>query len=124
MRNRSRDHDPLQHALKQARWRPEQAKLIVDAWKASGQSMDAFCEKHGVAFDRLNKWAQRFHRQKRPVPAAKLNFLPVKVTEPKPLHTPMPEDSMDIRLPTGIGISIRPGFDATAVKRLIETLGC
>ena len=34
MRNSSRDHDPLQHALTQARWRPEQAKLIVDAWKA------------------------------------------------------------------------------------------
>ena len=66
MRNISRDHDRLQLALKQARWRPEQAKLIVDAWKASGQSMDAFTEKHGIAFDRLNKWAQRFHRQKRP----------------------------------------------------------
>ena len=124
MRNISRDHDRLQLALKQARWRPEQAKLIVDAWKASGQSMDAFTEKHGIAFDRLNKWAQRFHRQKRPAPASKLKFLPVKVTELKPLSTPMPEDSMDIRLPTGIRISIRPGFDPAAVKTLLETLGC
>ena len=48
MRNSSRDHDPLQIALKQSRWRPEQAKLIVDAWKASGQSMDAFTEKHAA----------------------------------------------------------------------------
>ena len=124
MRNISRDHDRLQLALKQARWRPEQAKLIVDAWKASGQSMDAFTEKHGIAFDRLNKWAQRFHRQKRSVPASKLNFLPVKVIEPKPLSTPMPEDSMDIRLPTGLTVSIRPGFDPAAVKTLLETLGC
>ena len=36
MRNSGRDHDPLQLALKQARWRPDQAKLVVDAWKASG----------------------------------------------------------------------------------------
>ena len=86
--------------------------------------MDAFTQKHDIVFDRLNKWAQRFHRQKRPVPAANLNFLPVKVTEPKPPHTAMPEDSMDIRLPTGIRISIRPGFDPAAVKTLIETLGC
>ena len=124
MRNISRDHDRLQLALKQVRWRPEQAKLIVDAWKASGQSMDAFTEKHGIAFDRLNKWAQRFQRQKRPGFTQKLNFLPVKVTEPKPLGTPMPEDSMDIRLPTGLTVSIRPGFDPAAVKTLIETLGC
>ena len=124
MRNKSRDHAPLQEALRQARWRPEQAKLIVDAWKASGQSMDVFTQKHGIAFDRLNKWAQRFHRQKRPAPASKLNFLPVKVTEPKPLHTAMPEDSMDISLPRGLTVSIRPGFDPAAVKTLLETLGC
>ena len=124
MRNISRDHDRLQLALKQARWRPEQAKLIVDAWKASGQSMDAFTQKHGIAFDRLNKWAQRFQRQKRPGFTQKLNFLPVKVTEPKPPHTAMPEDSMDISLPTGLTVSIRPGFDPAAVKTLLETLGC
>ena len=124
MRNISRDHDRLQLALKQTRWRPEQAKLIVDAWIASGQSMDVFTQKHGIAFDRLNKWAQRFHRQKRPAPASKLNFLPVKVTDPKPLHTATPEDSMDIRLPTGLTVSIRPGFDRAAVKTLLETLGC
>ena len=124
MRNISRDHDRLQLALKQARWRPEQAKLIVDAWIASGQSMDAFTQKHDIAFDRLNNWAQRFHRQKRPGFTQKLNFFPVKVTEPKPLHTAMPEDGMDIRLPTGLTVSTRPGCDPAAVKTLIETLGC
>ena len=124
MRNKSRDHDPLQEALKQTRWRPEQAKLVVDAWKTSGESMDAFTEKHGIAFDRLNKWSQRFYRQKTATPAQRLNFLPVKVTEEKPLRSSMPEDSMDIRLPTGLSVSIRPGFDPAALKTLIETLRC
>jgi hypothetical protein len=56
MRNRIRDTNPLQEALRQARWRRDQAQIVVQAWKASGQTMDEFTEKHGIAFDRLNNW--------------------------------------------------------------------
>jgi hypothetical protein len=64
MRNRIRDTNPLQEALRQARWRRDQAQVVVQAWKASGQTMDEFTEKHDLRFDRLNNWAQRFHSKK------------------------------------------------------------
>jgi hypothetical protein len=51
MRNRIRDTNPLQEALRQATRRRDQAQIVVQAWKASGQTMDEFTEKHDLRFE-------------------------------------------------------------------------
>ncbi len=124
MRNRIRDTNPLQEALRQARWRRDQAQIVVQAWKASGQTMDEFTEKHGIAFDRLNNWAQRFHSEKTVRSPEKLTFMPVRIPDQEEAPRATGRDAMHIALPTGIRVTISPGFNPCALKTLIETLGC
>jgi hypothetical protein len=124
MRNRIRDTNPLQEALRQGRWRRDQGQIVVQAWKASGQTMDEFTEKHGIAFDRLNNWAQRFHREKRAASPEKLTFVPVRIPNQGEAPRATGRDAMHIALPTGIRVTISPGFNPCALKTLIETLGC
>jgi hypothetical protein len=67
MRNRIRDTNPLQEALRQARWRRDQAQIVVQVWKASGQTIDTFTENNGIAFDRRGNWPKDFTAKKEPV---------------------------------------------------------
>jgi len=115
-------------ALRQGRWRPEHAKVVVSAWHKSGLSMSDFARNHGLSFDRLNHWAQKFHQDQIKRHTEKPSFMPVQIVGQKPVISQTPKttakDAMDIILPTGIKVAVYPGFDSVEVKRLVELLEC
>ena len=98
------------------RWRRDQAQIVVQAWKASGQTMDTFTEKNGIAFDRRGNWAQRFHSEKRAASPEKLTFVPVRIPDQGEAPRATGRDAMHIALPTGIRVTISPGFNPCALK--------
>jgi len=40
-------------------WRDEEARAVLDAWMASGQSVAAFAAEHGLQRARLHRWRAR-----------------------------------------------------------------
>jgi hypothetical protein len=101
MRDRIRDRNPIQEALR-LEMAPRSDQIVVQAWKTSGQTMDEFTEKHDLRFDRLNNWAQRFHREKRAGSPEKLTFGPVTIPDQAEAPRVTGREAMHIARPTGI----------------------
>lgn len=56
------------------RWRAEDASWLVEAWVASGETMVAFADGHGIHRERLRRWRRRLdvqRRARRPVVAGR-----------------------------------------------------
>lgn len=51
------------------RWRDAQAKVVVDAWKQSGMSLQSFAAEHGIHHKRLERWSARLRQRKMRIPA-------------------------------------------------------
>lgn len=95
-------------------WREEEARAVVGAWRASGESLSAFARHHGVQPRRIARWNRRLET------AAPLHFHPVRVTgavDPKPSAA-----AIEIELPSGERIRLPPGFDADDLRRLFSVL--
>jgi hypothetical protein len=86
--------------------------------------MDKFTEKNDLRFDRLNNWGQRLHSEKRAGSPEKLTFVPVRIPNQEEAPRATGRDATHIALPTGIRVTISPGFNPCALKTLGETLGC
>jgi hypothetical protein len=87
---------------------------LIDRWKASGQSVAAFCAAHHVSQATFYSWRKRLaargRRPARPAPA----FAPVRV---------VPDPTAKVVLPTGLLIRVPVTADPAAVARLVAALG-
>ncbi len=54
----TRDPHNLSQILARPRWTPEDATSVVTAWRRSGLSQRAFCERLGIDGQRLARWAK------------------------------------------------------------------
>jgi transposase-like protein len=95
-------------------WREEDARAVVAAWRASGESVSAFARRHGVERRRVARWIRRLEAMAAP------HFHPVRVTgavDPEPLAA-----AIEIELASGERIRLPPGFDADDLRRLFSVL--
>src|SRR5579871_6610751 len=87
---------------------------LIDRWKASGQSVAAFCAAHQVGPATFYSWRKRLNPRARcatrPAPA----FAPVRV---------VPDPTADVILPTGLIVRVPVATDPVAVARLVAALG-
>lgn len=44
---------------KRRRWRQEDARVVVEAWRSSGDSLAEFCRRHKLKAQRVTRWARR-----------------------------------------------------------------
>jgi hypothetical protein len=80
--------------------------------------MDTFTENNGIAFDRLNNWAQRFHSEKRAASPEKLTFVPVRIPNQGEAPKVTGRDAMHIALPTAFAwVLSQTRFFATSEPR-------
>jgi hypothetical protein len=55
-------------------WRSADARVVVDAWRRSGEGLRAFAERYEIHPRRLRRWAREFEEAVEPV-----RFHPVRV---------------------------------------------
>jgi hypothetical protein len=97
------------------RFKPEPFwRDLIDCWKASGQSVAAFCATHHVSQATFYSWRKRLTSRARcttpPAPA----FAPVRV---------VPDPTAEVVLPNGLIVRAPVGTDPAAVARLVAALG-
>lgn len=120
--------DPIRRVARHARWHEPQAQMVVSAWKQSGLSMRVFAEKLGIRAKRLERWAAKLRHHTHDVAKPPVRFLPVAIdaeaTTVEVTAANHGDDVMEVRLRSGVWVSVRPGFDGPSFRRLLDVLGC
>ena len=84
---------------------------VIERWRASGQSVAAFCRAEGVSQGTFYAWRKRLGGPRR------LAFVPVRIVadaRPEPVAA-----TIEIALADGRVVRVRPGFDAATLGRVL-----
>lgn len=98
-------------------WREADVRVLLEAWRESGQTLTAFARRYAVHPERLARW-HRLLRRKRP---RSVRFHPVRV---RPLQTRLahPDERIEVVVRDGCAIRVPPGFDADELRRVVAVL--
>lgn len=105
------------------RWSEQHARMVVGAWKNSGLSAREFGARHGMPKKRLESWSSKLGKRDKAAANA-LQFVPVDVVPAAGGFTHAGPGLMELVLPRGIRLTLSSDFDAPALKRLLEVVGC
>lgn len=97
-------------------WREADARLLVDAWRNSGESLSEFARRQGVERERLARWVRRLEG----AAGGPLRFHPVR------LVGSLPETGggapIDIQLAGGQRVRVAHGFQTEDLRRVLAVL--
>jgi hypothetical protein len=119
-------------------------KRLVEEQAGSGLTQKEFCRQKGVSVHGLRHWkyrqpsrngrAETLDREATSLDPAVTTpgFVPVEVVfgpstpapEPTPSATSQPGSGVEVLLPGGLRIGLRPGFDSSVLLEVVEVLGC
>ena len=97
-------------------WREADARILVDAWRKSGESLSGFARRQGVERKRLARWVRRLEG----AAGGPLRFHPVR------LVGSLPETGsgapIDIQLAGGERVRVAHGFQTEDLRRVLAVL--
>jgi len=99
-------------------WREGEAGLVVAAWRRSGESLAAFARRHGIAGQRLKRWARRLGEPRMGVRFHRVRLVERGVTQALQ-RTSAP---IEIEWTPGRRVRVLPGFSAEDLTRVLEVL--
>jgi hypothetical protein len=102
-------------------WREDEARVLVEAWRGSGEMLEPFAQRLGVERRRLARWVSRLERG---ADEGAVCFHPVRLLE----QQAEPERSgsgarIEIELAHGRRVSVPRGFEAEDLRRVLAVLG-
>ena len=125
----------LKAALVSHVWHEREARVVLAAWEASGESLGTFARRHGLGESRLDHWRRRLRGQaaaRVEMMGQEVSFLPIHVVErigggrdvgtrtrSKPYRA---EERLEIVLAGGRVILVPDGFEPSTLARLVQTL--
>lgn len=90
-------------------WREAEARVVVEAWRTSGESLSQFARRHRVDRGRVARWAGRLASE-----AAPVRFHPVRLAGSR--------EAIEIHLVGGRRVRVAPGFQAEDLRRVLAVL--
>lgn len=98
-------------------WKAEDARVVVEAWKESGERLAVFARRHGIKPRRLSQWATRLE----PL-SEEIVFHPVQLVQ-APSDKRAQRDPIEIVLGEGCSVRVPAGFAAQDLERVLGVLG-
>ena len=98
-----------------AQWSEHEARAVLQAWRASGLSMERFASQRGLVPQRLRWWKKKL-QDVEPTRSKSLSLLPVRVVD-SARGTPI-----QVILPSGHIVRVGRGFDEETFSRVIALL--
>lgn len=95
-------------------WRESEARVMVEAWRNSGESLPEFARRHRVDRRRVARWAGRVDGSE-PAP---VRFHPVRLAE----HDSGGGSAIEIHLGGGPRVRVLPGFQTEDLRRVLAVL--
>jgi transposase-like protein len=107
----------IQRVAAQRYWREEQARVVVAAWRRSGESLTAFARRHGIERRRLERWARRLGE-------AGIRFHRVQLVGHRPVAGEVQGvgSPIEIECAPGRRVRVYPGFAAEDLGRVLEVV--
>lgn len=97
-----------------ASWCEEDARVVLEVWQRSGQTIAAFARSHGVGAKRLARWARRLHADE----AESIEFYPVQVVSRE-----SSQGKSTIEVVRGAWrVRVAPGFAAEDLRQVLDVL--
>jgi hypothetical protein len=96
-------------------WKEAEARVVVVAWRQSGESLTAFARRRGVHPRRLARWARRLEGAER---TGAVRFHPVRLVAPAAR-----EARIEIVLGGGVEVRVPSGFATEDLRRVLEVVG-
>jgi len=93
------------------------ARQLIDRWQTSDLSDSAFARRERVRIRLLRRWRDLFEEE----PAEDLRLIPVVIRESDDAERRATAPFV-VDLPGGASVRVAAGFDATELRRLVETL--
>ena len=95
-------------------WKDADARRVLAAWQASGESIREFARQRGLIPKRLSRWKRRFRDVDDTAPA----LLPVHVVDTGPVTA----ESLTVVLRSGHSIRVGAEFDDVVFARVVAVL--
>lgn len=99
-------------------WGEAEARVVVEAWRRSGETLSCFTRRHGVKYERLRRWAGRLEGSAEPEP---VRLHPVRVVGREEGVRPS-DERLEIVLDAGCSVRVAPGFAAEDLERVLSVL--
>lgn len=115
----------MRTASRKGYWRERDARLVVDAWRASGRSIEEFATAHGLVGRRVSRWARRLGEPgpgvstRRPA-ATKLHFHPVELVGGG--ERPVRGGVIEVEAADGWRVRVPSGFAVEDLARVLDVL--
>lgn len=104
----------LSRLIGRRRWREEEARVVVSAWRRSGKSMSVFAREHALGLQRLSRWVGRLGDESK----ARVRFHPIRLMGGVS-GTP---GTIEVVLVDGRRVRMTEGFAAEELERVLRVL--
>lgn len=111
----SRKDDAVIRVAALAYWRADDARVLVEAWRRSGQRLSAFAKRHDIRPKRLERWARRLKREET------AGFHRVRLVT-RGGEVERAAEPIEIGLGSGRTVRVPPGFASEDLKRVLTVL--
>ena len=99
-------------------WRESTARVMVDAWRASGETVATFARRHGVDRRRLARWVRRVEGTTGEVVVP---FHPVRVVGGG-AEARVSDAPIEIAVGRGYQVRVPRGFEGEDLRRVLAVL--
>ena len=96
-------------------WRKGEARVLVEAWRSSGETLSGFARRHGVEPGRLARLVSRLQGAR----GGSLRFHPVRLVESPPESG---GGAIEIQLAGGRRVRVPRGFETEDLRRVLAVL--
>jgi hypothetical protein len=98
-------------------WRAADARVVVDAWRRSGEGVRAFAERHRLHPRRLSRWAKRLGEEA----VEPVRFHPMRVVYRSEVEH-RSAATLEIVVGEGLRVRVASGFAAEDLERVLAVL--
>jgi transposase-like protein len=98
------------------RWRADDATVMVEAWRRSGESVSDFARRYGLRGERISRWVSRIQKRER----NGLSFHQVRLVEAQ--YRSHPDGKIEVLLSEGRSVRVPHGFAPEELQKVLRVL--
>lgn len=104
--------------MARVKWSEVEARGVLEAWRRSGMTLEAFARQRGLVTQRLHWWKAKLARAEKALAPGTPAVLPVRVNA----ETSRRGEPVTVLLRTGHMLKVSHGFDEDAFARVVALL--
>ena len=109
--------EAIRRIAKRQRWRADDARVVVEGWLRSGESLSDFAGRHGLRGERISRWASRVEKPE----SNGLSFHRVRLVEAQDRRL-QDREAIEVVLTDGRLVRVPRGFAPEELQQVLRVL--